>query len=269
MLSPSLSAHEKASVEINEILIPFNQAGSRLIHFIRPMSFLNDCEYFPISSAGTCFLMKIMGKNFLTSTAHQLKSFETKICPDNICFSPDLNNPQHVVTPTGSIRLTFPGGDVPCLEDIAFFEFESPDYPAALSTAFIDITQYKTLDEIDIASVTHTYALGYLTSDREIQSSEDSENFRVDEYKFKSRRLFLEKLEKSKEFMHHWKSKYDEKIDFDGLSGSPVFFFYKNNENQMHIGFGGIVRTASNGIVQFYDGGAIKAYIAKAIHTPE
>jgi hypothetical protein len=46
--------------------------------------------------------------------------------------------------------------------------------------------------------------------------------------------------------------------DFDGLSGSPVFFLYEDDSRQSRLGYAGMVRLASNGIFHVYDGRYIK-----------
>jgi hypothetical protein len=46
--------------------------------------------------------------------------------------------------------------------------------------------------------------------------------------------------------------------DFDGLSGSPVFFLYEDDGRQSRLGYAGMVRLASNGLFHVYEGRYIK-----------
>jgi hypothetical protein len=154
-------------------------------------------------------------------------------------------------------------------EDIIFLTFQPQTHGHVdLTRLFFDLTQTRTMDEVGAQDVTLYFTVGYPTEFAELVGNlDDPEAMSFEGYISRFSKIYLETDRKPSmaahvEFRVHRKQPVT-LSNFDSISGSPVFFIYRDSTNQHHTGFAGMIRLGANNIFHVYEGYQIKRIIER------
>jgi hypothetical protein len=279
MTLPSvLTALLKTSVMVNGLLVPGRQAANSLQRFCRPVCFFNDGSVYEISWAGSCFLFKYRSHHLAFFTKHQLVNAHNARQPSEFCIivGDRAGDGKIAITPNQAASLTHDRRDYGFAEDIQFVEYEAQRGDRDLASFFadIDFDALPDLRPVPKQQLVAVFSLGY-------PSDFASYHFDLDD----------DAVPQNAQVTHRWgklvlandweegdmefhltlrqHEKYPETIkDFDGFSGSPVFFFYKDAHSQVRLGFAGMIRLSGNGIVHVYEAAHMKKILDRGFPKP-
>ncbi len=255
---------EKTSVEMNGVYVRINNVPDNIVRFCKPLFFYNPGSEFELSIVGTCFLARYRQKLVLVTTRHQLGKGNAARAPDEACILVEEDGKRHALTCSAYARPTFPDHpDHNVAEDIILLQFDPAAHTVNPDRLFFDMTGMRTLDEVNEGAVTLYFAVGYPTEFAELKGNfDDPDAISFDGYMSRFSKLYLETDRKESMPAHiEFRTRRDHTLtinDLDGISGSPVFFLYQDEERQSHLGYAGMIRLAANGIFHVYEGRYVK-----------
>jgi hypothetical protein len=258
------TAMEKTSVEMNGVWVRFNKVLDNMVRFCRPMAFYNPGSEYELSIAGTCFLARYMQKLVLISTRHQLGKTGAARQPNEACIVVESGKQRVALTCSQYIRPSFVDHeDHNVAEDIILLQFGAQTQSVNPANMFFDMTHILTLDQVGEQNVKLYFAIGYPTQFTELVGNfDDPDAMSFEGYVSRFSKLYLETDRRESMPAHiEFRVRRDHTLtidDFDGLSGSPVFFLYEDGSRQSRLGYAGMVRLASNSIFHVYEGRYIK-----------
>lgn len=265
-----ITALTKTSVKINRVLIPGRQAANALQRYCRPVCFYNEGSGYEISSSGSSFLFRYRGHLIAMCAKHQFGKGTAKRSPDDYCIIIDDGEGGKVaVTPSGAATPRFGElSDYGFAEDIYFIEYEYRQGDRKLDGYFVDIN-FDALP--DLRTVEHErliaiFSIGYPSESASYDFTLDGDFLPQDmevTHRF-SRLIFSNDWTEGMEFHLTLRQheKYPKTIsDLDGFSGSPVFFFFKDGQSDVQLGFAGMMRLGSNGKAHVYEASQIRKFL--------
>lgn len=261
-----MTALLKTCVKINGVLIQGRQAANVLQRYCRPVCFFNEGADYELSSAGSCFLFKYRQHCVVLFAKHQLGKGESARQAREFCIIvDDGKNEKIALTPDAVASPRFNLDEFRFAEDIQFVEYEANRTNRNLASYFVDIDldTLPDLRSVPKKQIVVVFAIGYPTDFASYDVEFDEEFTLKDvEVTYRYSKLLLSSDWRDEMQWHltfNQYEKYPEIIkDLDGFSGSPVFFFYKDADQQVQLGFAGIVRLGGNGIVHVYEFAQIK-----------
>jgi hypothetical protein len=262
-----LSALIKTSVLINGLLIPGRQASTSLQRFCRPVCFVNPESHYEVSTVGSCFLFRYRSRCLAFLTRHQLVNAHDARAASEFCIIVDDEEAEGklAVTPNEAASINYGNIEYRFAEDVQFVLYEESRNGRNLSRYFVDI-DFEELPDLRAVKKDHLVAImsiGY-------PSAWTSYDFVLDDdavphdmevtHRF-GKLIFANDWVEGMEF--HLTLRQHENYphtigDLDGFSGSPVFFFYKDANFQVHLGFAGMIRLGGNGFVHIYEAAHMK-----------
>jgi hypothetical protein len=258
-----LTALMRTSVKINGVLVPGRQAVTSLQRFCRPVCFFNEGSPYEVSTVGSCFLFKYRSRCLAFFTRHQLVNAHDARQAGEFCIIVDDSDSggKIAITPSEAASISY-GGNIEYrfAEDVQFVAYEESRSNRNLSGYFVDIDFDALLDlrSVPKGQLVAMFSIGYPSAwasyDFELDEEALPQNMQVT-HRF-GKLIFANDWAEGMEFHLTLRQheKYPETItDFDGFSGSPVFFFYKEPDLQVQLGFAGMIRLGGNGIVHVYE----------------
>lgn len=261
-----LEAKQQASVQINGLWVPIDSAKFSLERFSRPLWFHNTGTAFEVSVSGTCALMRRRGENFLIATRHQLGKGNDARPETEACIAlyddPKSAKPT-LLTPSGSVKISYHEPGAEFLEDLLILTFEREKQNLdKLNAQFLQIDAVPCLDEVDPARIIQFSTVAFPSIGNRPQLN--AEGLGYEEFRTGFSRLALEPSE-DLTMDHHLAFRVKEATpkarDFDGFSGSPVYFLFAGEGGQAQLGWAGIVRLGGNGILHVYLASEIRRQI--------
>jgi hypothetical protein len=236
MFSSSIeNAMATTSVEINGIYIRFNRAVDALVRFCRPLVFHNEETPFELSLVGSSFRIRYAQKMVLVTTKHQLGCGKSVRAPNEACILLQEGLQTVALTCSGFGMPQFPEGtDSRVREDILFLQFASDKHN--LPPHFFDISHIRTMLEVPQEKIILYFAIGFPTEFTELgRNFDDPDKFSFEGYISRFGKIYLE-TERQISMPAHIEFRVHQKQpitidDFDGLSGSPVFFIIKTRRS--------------------------------------
>lgn len=244
-----LSVRMKMSVKLNGVIISVHECIESLQRFCRPVIFFNIDEEFETSLAGSSFQVWTRNGGYKICTNHQLENH--------------FRNPQEIIlivngedgrkkglTPNGSGRINPITDETKNLDDllIAYYQPDRPGLDMATNFLRMDLDNTPHLGEIEDAEIFLIFAIGYPTKSSDYEAAYDEAgNLLNVEVVSRWSKVFLERASRSTWdtenriplSLHH---SYQSDIgDYDGYSGAPVFFLFKDGTSQLHLGFAGLL----------------------------
>src|SRR5271169_2319384 len=234
-----LVAKLRATVNVNGVYIPFNEAPNSLRRFIRPSSFHNADTQYELSFSGTCFLARHHNNYFLIATQHQLVNSNREAPEVCIAVKDDpLSGGKLMVSPSQSSTLSFGDINYKFAEDLLFLQFEPPRYNTEIVNLFYGLDNIPDLSEVELDRVLILFTVGYPTQfiDYDIDFTNPEEPI-LKEIRQSYCKLYLEfspecTMEYHRTLRVHSKMPLQRDVDFDGFSGSPVFFLHQDKQQQ-------------------------------------
>lgn len=266
-LPSPLSALIKTSVLINGVWVQGRQAATSLQRFCRPVCFFNAGSDYEVSTAGSCFLFRYRGHCLAFFTHHQLVNVHNSRTSGEFCIIVEdaATGGKVAVTPNEAAKPTYANLEYRFAEDIQFVTYQANRNGRDLSGFFANIG-FETLADLRTVPkerLVAIFAVGYPSANTSYDFGFDEDARPTNaEVIFRLGKLILSNdwsdgMEFHLTLRQH--EKYPETIkDFDGFSGSPVFFFYQDANLQVHLGFAGMVRLGGNGIVHVYEAAHMK-----------
>lgn len=264
----ALKKWDQKSVLINGLLVPFHRAVHSLVRFCRPMAFYNANNVFEISVSGSCFLVRLFDKHVQLTTRHQFGVGQTARDPGESCVIIDKEGKNLALTCSQCGRPSVKGeseSDFRDAEDVVLLKFDPEKYSIDITRLFLDLASMQTLAEVSPDLIDLGFSLGFPTELTELVGElNDPEKMSFEGYISRFSRIYLDPSYNPSpmpghfEFCLHTKQKSMGLVDFDGISGSPVFFLHHDYASQYYLGFAGMIRRAGNNLFHVLDGRYIK-----------
>lgn len=247
-----LERRKRASVVVNGVYVAIDDVKYALDRFSRPLLFHNADTPFQVSVAGSCFLARTRGENFLIATRHQLGKPARNVTDVCIALYDDPTSPKAtLLTPSGGIGLSYDDPAARFLEDLLVLTFVRDQKKIErLATSFLQIDGMRTLAEVNPHRVFHWMTIAWPTTGNTVVLSPDEMN--CEELKTGFVRLALEPCAEPSLERHiafRVQEREPKVRDFDGYSGAPVFFLYLDDVGNAQVGWAGIIRLGANGIL--------------------
>jgi len=261
-----MTALMKTSVWINGLLIPGRSAAKVLQRYCRPVCFFNEGSEYELSSAGSCLLFRYRRRCMAFFAKHQLgKENAAREAREFCIIVDDGGDGKIALTPNAVASPRYHLPEHGFGEDVQFVEYETQRGSRDLAPHFLDLDLDSRPDLRSVAKdqLMAVFTIGYPTGFISYDIAFDEEFLPQDvsvTHRFSKLILsndWTEGMELHLTLRQH--EKYPETIkDLDGFSGSPVFFFYKEEDHQVQLGFAGMVRLGGNGVVHLYEAAQIK-----------
>lgn len=259
------NAKAKLSVMVNGLLVPFSRVPDACKRFARPLAFYNDGSSYEVSIVGSATMIREAGTNYLIATKHQLGEPGHRREPTEvIVMVPEVTRSgMMVVTPSGSIDVSFDQSGMEFAEDLLILTFtRGPDRPE-FNLRFVDINGFPSVRDADIRELVATFTIGYPSDAVSYNLHDDGSALSDINSKFSV--LYLEGYDNPHREQFHFSLKVKEEVPvervLDGYSGAPVFSIFLNSQGHAGIAFVGVVRNGGNNTFQVYDGGQIRHMI--------
>lgn len=263
-------ARNKMSVKLNGLYMPFNAARASLRRFAYPLSFHNPGSDHELSMKGSCTLVRLKGKLTLVSTAHQLRE-ETgpDRTPNEILLTtnPTSDGKKLVISGSEATRIKYPPeADLKPAEDILMLTFDPKFYSMDPTPLFWNLYDIASLNAVKLENVLLFFTIGFPTAFTGYDSDFDDETGASTVTIRSKPCLIYLTPDSASDLEFHRKFRIREESQgtvssFDGFSGAPAFFIYRDAANNHHVGFAGMVKSAGCGIFYVYDGQAVRTLL--------
>lgn len=256
MLYSRVVAALKTSVTLNGLEIPFPRVVQSLARFCRPLAFHNEGEDYELSMVGSAFAVRVLGRNFLVSSQHQLGSGAAQRAVDDVVMIINTDRGHLAVTGNEAIRMRLGPQDSMTEQDVFILRFDDVRDGRQMANFFcrLGTDQFKDPSDLPAGSKVLAFiAIGFPSRHQDYVFDWDEETSTIAPGDIRSRwvQVYLDAAERN-----GWDK--DELIpfqidseqvnaigDLDGLSGSPILMLYQNPDLQAHFAVAGMVLWAS------------------------
>jgi hypothetical protein len=249
------------SVRLGMIYVPVGDVLNLVVDFCSPLLLVNSSKEFPLSVAGSSFLISYRGRLIQLSTNHQLLNLDRQAQEIRLIET----FPDRVIVPP--IAASTPGVQIPELNnmgDLVFCQYRLQN-GSSLARRFLKVwpEQFVPVPPPNLHNEFVYFFIGFPNQAVGYDTSVDGQA--LEHLRSRWIRLHLSPVTKSEFAIPnriHFESLdafTDVNIEPDGISGSPVFVVYQTTDRVCHIGFCGIITHANaNGNCAVYDARAIK-----------
>lgn len=245
--------------------MPFKDSPRVLQKYCMPMAFFNEHSVFDISPVGSSFRFRHCGRNFVLFSRHQLGIGAGARQPSDAALVIREGLGHVGLTPDETISAYPPDTDK-IFHDFMLLRYASNRENRFVDDHFLEVDWETNPDLGTYRDVLAIFAIGYLTENTDYSPEFDEDGGPTGlEIVSRWTRLYLERREATSFDIEgrlplRVHSRQLSAIgDPDGLSGSPVFFIYRDEALQTHLGFAGIITDANiSGDVNVYEAENIK-----------
>jgi hypothetical protein len=253
------AARIKTSVMVNGLAIPFDKVTKSLIRFCRPLLIRNDHDTCDLGVMGSSFLVTVRGHNLLLCSRHQLGVGKHLRKPDDIVIVvKDRDDKDVALTCNEAVHIEVNPGEDPNAEDLLMLRFDTQRGNLDLSQLFLkwNLDDWRDLDTVSPDKIVAIIAIGFMTA------SNSFDPVYTDEYELVGAKVitrwsqlslrltepgpWVPRLRIGLEVHQNMREATAENPDYDpdGFSGSPVMFIFKDDGDQHHLCFAGLITHA-------------------------
>lgn len=261
-----LESRQDTSVFINGLYVPIDQVKYSLERFSRPLFFYNAGSSYEVSVAGSCFLARLAGENFLIATRHQLEAGGARREEPEVCialYDSHVGDKPTLLTPNGGVIVDESDR---FQDDILMLTFVREEARLAqLSAHFLQIDRVASLGDVDPRRIIQFSTIAWPSVGNRPRLKPDGMGYEEFRTGFVRLALELHDVPTPDGHVAFRVKEAEQKIrDFDGYSGAPVYFLYQDANDQVQLGWVGIIRLGGNGILHVYLGHIILGLIASS-----
>lgn len=246
----------KLSVCMGGLLVPFNRAFSNIARYCRPLAFHNDDEHYDLSMAGSAFLVRVLGKNYLFATQHQRGDVGGERGASQIVILVAEGDHHVGIAPNELISVWRSSSSGRTCDDLMVLRYDDTREGRDLKPHFFPLPFAALLEAGELPSGCEVIAHGLIGfpsrfTEYDVSWDDDADAPGPTSVKSKWSRYYLAPAARTA-----WDeddltpyilepSSHPGDIEPDGLSGSPVLMIYRDAGGQTQFAFTGIALKAS------------------------
>ena len=273
-LSSIMIAKLKLSVEINGVFVPFNRVIESIRRHSSPLlHYIDNGDGLDLGYAGSSLLVMQGDQLIQIFSNHQLVNLG--IDPSDVLIYRDELSEKKALGPCEVISTSISQQQIAGLDDIKIVRYESTTKPDELRNRFLSnqLTEMQTLDEVPPQAVQIIFTVGFPfeSSQTDLQFDEEACQFCDVHVHSRSTKLYLKltprkRIDPPKRLPLEILDGFElpPGYDFNGFSGSHVFFIWQDEDSVAQLGFAGMITEVLMGTrLELYPGSTIRQILTQ------